>query len=480
MSGNRGIGSIAVAGAGVVGLSAALAFARALPNARIAVVETRPDPAALADVLPVARGAGRDFHTLIGLDEGELVRAGIATHFLGTRFDHWSASGTPWWHVSGDYGKPTGAVAFDQIWTRAKAAGKARPYDHYSVGAALARAGKFVHPARDPNFIGSRFDYGLRLDPERYRELLRERAQSVNVRFHTGDIEQVEIGESGAVAALRLHGGSRIEAELFIDCTGPAAIVIGAVENSFEDWSCWLPLAHLTIESTRGQPVAPPSDIVSANSLGWDVQWPTAGRILTGRLRSHAAEGSIHITRGRRLRPWVRNVLAIGDSATALDPLHRLNLDVSHQEILLALELLPGRDFNPIETGEYNRRAEQMGGRVRDFLALQYIRSGRTDSFWAELAAVIPPFSLSRTLDQFLYRGRLPFFEEDPISRDSWSAALLGLGVIPCQPDPAASSAPLDQTLVAMERLAKEIADVVEPLPDYPDYLGRLLVERSR
>ncbi|MBA3669266.1 MAG: FAD-dependent oxidoreductase [Sphingomonas sp.] len=476
MSGERAIRSIAVAGAGVVGLSAALAFARALPSAGITIIKSTPDPAALADTLPVAQAAGARLHALLGLDEEELVRAGIATHFLGTRFEDWSASGAPWWHVQGSYGKPAGAIPFDQIWARAHAAGKAQPYDRYAVGAALARVGKFVHPAADPNFVGSRFAYGLRLDPELYLEALRKQAETANVAFQEGDIERVELRSDGGVSGLRLSGGSRVEADLFVDCTGPSASVISAVDDSFEDWGNWLPFDRLSLGFAVGPDVPLPADRVRATPDGWVAEWPLRGRTMTGRLSRHAGisgdEDGIALTRGRRSRPWVRNVLALGDAATAMDPLHRLNLDMAHHLILLALELLPGRDFHPAETGEYNRRAEQVTRRVRDFLSVHYLRSGRSDGTWRDFAAAAPADSLARTFDQYEYRGRLPFHEDESVSRDSWTAVLLGLGVMPSELDPAAAAVSLDEALMAMEQLAREIEDIVQKLPSYAEYLG--------
>ena len=474
----RPIRSICVAGGGIVGLSAALAFARALPRTKVEVIETPPDPAALADRLPVALPGIERFHSAIGIDEAELVRAGIATHHLGTLFDNWSATGEPWVQAFGAYGKGAGAIPFDQIWVRAHQLGKALPYDRYAVGAQLIRSGKFVHPSRDPDFIGSRFLYGLRFDPERYSERLRADAERAGIAFRAAEVADVERSDTGGIAALRLTDGTSAEADLFVDCTGPAARLIGAIDDSFEDWSAWLPFDRLNLSDAPADGAPSPSDRVFASDEGWTAQWPLRGRTLTAAM-SRDGEG-VPIKRGRRLRPWVRNVLAFGDSATALDPLHGFNLEMAHSAILLALELLPGRDFHPLETEEYNRRAEQITRRVRDFVALHYLRSGRTGGLWRDLADVEPPDSLARTLDQYQHRGRMPFHEEESVSRDSWTAALLGMGLVPRNSDPQAGSVPLEQALPAMERLVAEINQAVAGLPAYPEYLSRMIGAAAR
>ena len=464
MTNGRAIRTIAVAGGGIVGLSAALAFERALPGTRVTVIATTPDPAALADVLPTLHPMSARFHALIGVDEAELVRSGIATHHLGTRFERWSASGQPWIHAFGPYGKPAGAIPFDQIWVRAHRAGNALDYDRYSVGAELARNGKFVHPAKDPDFTGSRFAYGLRVDPDRHRAHLRSLASEVEVV--AADIGEIERREDGGIAALTLTDGERLEADLFIDCTGPAARLISPLENSFEDWSAWMPFDRFALESVPREGIPQTSDLAVARENGWTIQWPVRERTLVGRV---GREGT-SVARGRRLKPWVHNVLAIGDSATALDPLHGYQLALAQNAILLALELLPGRDFASVETDEYNRRAEQVTRRVRDFLALHYLRSG----IWPELASTEAPDSLAETLDQYEHRGRLPYHEEEIVSRDSWTAALLGLGVSPRHDDPQSLAVPLEQTVPAMQRLTNEIRDIVAGLPSYGDYLAQL------
>jgi tryptophan halogenase len=163
-------------------------------------------------------------------------------------------------------------------------------------------------------------------------------------------------------------------------------------------------------------------------------------------------------------------VLALGDAATALDPLHGFHLELVHQAIFLALELLPGRDFPDVETNEYNRRAELLTRRVRDFIAAHYLLGP-----WKRLVSSDPPDSLARTLDQFGYRGRIPFHEDEIVSRDSWTAALLSLGVTPHNFDPQAAVVPLEQAVPAMERLAAEIDRVAASAPTYGDYLARIM-----
>ncbi|HYI48444.1 MAG TPA: FAD-dependent oxidoreductase [Allosphingosinicella sp.] len=464
----RAIRSVCVAGAGIVGLSAALAFARALPGVRVSILEMPADPAALTDRLPGSLPTIHLFHAAIGLDELELVRAGAATHLLGTRFENWSADGAPWYHVFDRYGMPAGDADFHPVWQRARLAERALRFHRYAAAATLAEAGKFVHPSGDPASPLGSFLYALRLEPDRYRERL-EAAASALPR-ERGAITDIERRADGGIGALLLEDGLRIEADLFIDCAGPAAPLLSAVDPGFEQWDEWLPCDRVVLDRDAGEDPNP-CDLAVASDDGW--RW-RSGRAYCSAFATGDGGGEI-IRPGRRPEPWVRNVLALGDAAVAIDPLHSTSLHLAQSAILRALELLPGRDCHPLELREYNRRTEQETCRVRDFLALHYLRSGRRDTpFWAAMAERSAPAGLSRTLEQFERRGRLPFFEEESFDRQSWLAVLLGLGVMPREAEPVAAGVDLEQAAPAMDRLAARLAALPERFPPYREVLAKM------
>jgi tryptophan halogenase len=455
---DRAIRSIVIAGGGIVGLSAALAFQRSLPRTSITVVETAVDPAALADRMPTAWPTISRFHALIGLDELDLVRSGIAVHHVGTLFEAWGANEGSWVHAFAPHGRPIGPVPFDQIWLQAHELGRAKAFDAYSMGAALARAGKFVHPSSEPDSLASRFIYGLRFDPDFYRARLADVAASRGVQLVAGKVLGLDRREDGGINGLRLSDDRLLEADLFVDCTGPAASLIGEVDDSFDEWP-----SHLATKVKIGsRPSESPSPTarIRATDDGWTGEWPLRDRVITC---TAGPNGCVSVRPGRRLRPWSRNVLALGEAATAVDPIAGFNLDLAHRAILLALELLPGRDFSPLETAEFNRRAALITQQAGDFTALLHARTSPQVSD-----------SVARLLDQYQYRGRLPFREEETLNRDHWTSAFLGLGLVPANIDPAARNIPLDRAVEAMEKLADEAAAFAERAPAYEDYLRRI------
>ena len=87
--------------------------------------------------------------------------------------------------------------------------------------------------------------------------------------------------------------------------------------------------------------------------------------------------------------------------------------------------------------------------------------------------AAVPP-SLGHTLQQFRERGRLPFYEEETFSRDSWLAVLLGQSVIPVRIDPLTDAVAPAEAERAMEQMRGAIGTFVDRLPKYSDFLQRM------
>jgi tryptophan halogenase len=466
---DRAIRSIAILGGGIVGLSAAAAFARALPRLAITMIETPLDPAALADRLPGSTSAIHRFHSSIGVDEQALLRAGAALPRLGLRFENWPVGAETWVHVHGEHGAAAGKIPFHQLWARARREGRADAWHRYSAAGVLAEAGKFVHP--QPGTPLATFDYALRLEPARYREMLVALAERLGVTRIAGAFGSVERRDDGGVAALLTGDGRRVEADLYVDASGPAAPLAAMLSNGFEDWSATLPYDRTEIGEAPTS-AADPNDTILASAQNWQYVAPLPGKTLVGRVFASAQDETpaVAIRPGRLAEPWIRNVLALGDAAVALDPLHWPNLHLAQSGIARAIELLPGRDCHPVEIAEYNRRARAEAERMRDFQALHYLRGG---------APIQAPESLARVLEQFERRGRFLHQDEDSLLEEVWISALLGLEVLPHATDPLATAVPAGAASARMAEMRAGLAQLPGRLPPYADYLARCGVPRA-
>jgi tryptophan halogenase len=490
VTGSDSIRSVVIAGAGVVGLSAALGFARALPGAAVTVIGGPLAPGALADRLPAMLPATLPVLDRMGVTEADLVRAGGATHRLADRFSGWRADNGVWLHGFGETGAGLGAGAFHQRWLEARRTGYAAAYHHFSPAAALAEAGRFVHPVPDERSLLSRFAYALRLDPVATARHLAARAGRSGVVMTAGPVLSIARRPDGGVGHVHLSDGRTLAADLFIDCSGPLQLLGQA--DDWSDWSDWsdaLPPDRLLLAAGPGAPS--PLDDYQAGEIGWRASWPLRDRTLSGlayvsaltpeararRIMGPAGEvaEAVAIRPGRRRSPWRGNVLALGDAAAACGPLGCAGLVVAHANLELALDLLPGRDLPPLLIAEYNRRAVQRADRVRDFLSLHYVAAGRSAGpFWRALRRTAPPPAVALALETFARHGHLPRHEEELFDKQSWLAVLLGSGLVPAHPDPMTTGADTATSHGAMERLRAAVAGLSAPLPVYADYLARI------
>jgi tryptophan halogenase len=472
--------TIVVLGGGIVALSAALGFARALPRSKVTLIGMPPPPGALADRLPAMLPTGRAMFDLLGISEADLLRAG-ATHRLANRFAQWTPNGAAWLHGFGETGMSLGTGAFYQNWLDARRGGATSLYHQFAPAAALAEAGRFVEPAEDPRSLLSRFDYALRIDPIATARLLTARAQRSGVIVTAGTVAAMTRTPAGDVDAVRLADGRTLSADLYVDCSGPGT------DSDWVDWSDALPVDRLLLAA--GPPTPAPLDDYEANEIGWHALWPLRDRTLWGlgynaaitpeprarRIMGPAGEvaEAIPLRSGRLRAPWRGNLLALGDAAVACGPLGWAGLAVAHADLAQAIELLPGRDLHPLLIAEYNRRATMRADRVRDFLSLHYLAAPRTAGpFWRRLREATPPANVALALAVFMRHGQLPRHDEETFDKQDWLAVLLGLGLVPAHRDPMTPNADPARIDAAMTQLHAAVAALPASLPSYATFLA--------
>jgi len=426
---------IVVAGDGQLGVLAAIALKRALPQSEVVVVGTPPDPAAIADRVPTALPFTNKLHDRLGIEEVRLVREAGASHRLVIRYRGWGGAGQ---EGIAAYGAAIDArlkTAFARDWGGG-ARGAATAAPPRSIGEVLAAEGRFATPSGEADSPLADLDYALRWNVPAYRELLIGEAQRLGVQYLRGAIGAARPDGEGGIAALAVDGAGPLDADLFVDCTGPRASLLAQLPGATRTaWNTHLPICALLF-GRPAEPVLSLEDRIVLVEHGWLSQ--LAGRdgqqavlALVEGVSEQAAVASlpaeplgfVPLDQGCAQAPWLGNVVALGDAAVHFEPLAWLNLDLAHRQLALLLELLPGRRPDPRERAEFNRRAALMAGRVRDLLGAHYA---------APAAAHLGPLGrspeLDLALDQYRRRGRLPFLEEAPLLVQEHSALLQALG----------------------------------------------------
>ena len=490
MTGTDAMRSVVVVGGGITAWTAAAALKRHIPTLAVTVVDCGVPANALADGMICTLPSIGGFHADLGLGTGDTVARVASGLRIGTMFEGWNSERQPYVHAYGSIGTATQSIPFHQLWLRARADGGDISFDEYSVAAMLAKTGR-VAAGSTVAEVG----YGLHLTLERYARLMRDFATHLGVSALTCDRFDVRLrAEDGFVEALILTSGETIAADLFVDCTGPGALVRRPLEGDFEDWSRWLPCDRILLADAPPEADMNGLDRVTAFEFGW--RWaassPARGSLGLVYSSAHAsdekARGSfapdkaqlITLRQGRWAEPWLRNCVAVGDAAVCVEPLEWTNLHLAHSQIDRIIAMMPGPDCAAVELHEYNRQCGDEADRLRDFLCMHYVTAKRTEPFWKDAASIDLPGPLDHALSLFAERGRLPYYEEATFTRDSWLAVLFGQGFEPRRVDPLADSISYEEARAELSRYADFVRSFVDTQPRHQEVMSSMFERLSR
>ena len=471
---------VVVAGAGQVGVLAAIGLKRALPAAEITVLGLPGDPAALADRAATALPFTNKLHDRLGIAEDAIVARAQGSHRLVTRYFGWGESGQSGAIAYGASVDPALRTRFAQEWGGGpRNAAGAMPAG--SLAEVLADAGRFAIAPEGRHTPLAEVDYALRWNPGGYHALLVETAQRLDIRHLAGELAAIAPDGAGGIASLSVAGAGQLSADLFLDCTGPSALLLTALpEFALDDWSAELPLRRLILARPQ-QGMLALEDRFSLLAEGWLGE--LAGRdglqVTLGVADGVPEEAALRalgapplvgfqLEPSRARAPWLANVIALGDAAARFEPLAHLNLDLAHRQLDLLLELLPGRAIEALERAEYNRRSCLMMDGVRDTLAAHYAAPAAQRRFG--LPILSPP--LANALDQFARRGRMPFREEAPLLAQEFQALLTALGY-PHGASPQARAAGGGEAGEAARRFRKQAEAALAFAPPYAQFMAR-------
>ena len=467
--------SIVVVGAGQVGVLAAIAMKRALPSAQVIIVGIPLHPGALADRASTALPFTNELHDRLGIEERAIIDHAEGSHRLLTRLFGWGSPGT-----SGAV--PYGAVATQSMLDHlghewgGGALGAGDDPAKASLAGLLADAGRFaVSDGIAPNPI-DKVEYALRWSQPKYHALLVAEAQKLGVSHVSGDLTAITFDDDGGIAALNFSDGGRVGADLFLDCSGPAAhLLSGLPDFTLVDWSPHLPLRRLLLARPQ-QPMTVLEDRFSLIPEGWLAEvGGRDGLHLTLGVGAGVSEQAalsalgaapllgFDLEQSCATDSWVGNVIALGDAAARFEPLGHLNLDCAHRQIDLLLEMLPGRRIDAGERTEFNRRNALIMAGVRDTLAMYYAAPAAPAIF----RPAEPTHELESALYQFKSRARMPFREEMPLLPGELKVLAAALGFSPsnAQGPDVRSDAGREAAFV------KEARAVLNATPPYAEWI---------
>ncbi len=500
------INRIVVLGGGTSGWMAALSLMSGLPRTSVTVVES--EEVGIVGVGEATFPSIRAFHDIVGVDEAEFLRATNGTYKLGAHFCNWREPGSNYFHTFGNFGETDGSAALWGQYVRAYQAADGTSAKLDTLGTlgeqclptVMGMRDKFCLPAPDS---GADFTYAYHFDATLYGPFLRTLALQRGAQRIEGKVVDVARRPDGAVASLRLADGREIAADLFVDCSGFASLLLGkTLGEPFVDYSHWLPVDRAwACPGERHGTALTPYTRATALEAGWSWRIPLRNRTGYGHVFSSryiseerareqllaqmdaaplGAPRLLRFTTGHRARFWVKNVVALGLASGFLEPLESTSIYLVQIGIGRLMTLLQsGKPIGEDEVHAYNAGLVRHYERCRDFIILHYCLTSRRDTqFWRDMAGMALPDTLAFKLHMWRQGGQLYQYDEEAFYPTSWLAIHAGMDHWPERCDPRFAKVPADASAQWLRDRRDKLAQLVGTLPTHEEFLNLVLARR--
>jgi tryptophan 7-halogenase len=488
------IRKVVIAGGGTAGWMAAAALGKTLGK-RLDICLVESDEIGTVGVGEATIPTLLTFHQLLGIQEPAFMSATQATFKLGIQFESWRQVQEDYIHSFGLTGQDHWTAGFQHFWHKGRERGLAGDYGDYCLELRAAQESKFAHrPSSGPQ---TPLNYAFHLDATRYARFLRSFSEGFGVKRREGKISAVHRDpHSGHISALQLADGSRLEGDLFIDCTGFRGLLIGETLGvPCEDWSQWLFCDRaLALQTTStGEPV--PFTRSMAHGAGWQWRIPLQHRVGNGLVWSsrfmsddQAQQTLLSRINGEVLTPlrpisfkpcqrektWVGNCVALGLASGFLEPLESTSIHLIQRGIVRLLQMFPNEGINPSDVAEYNAQAREEIEHIRDFIILHYKVTQRADTpFWQACRDMGIPPSLQHRIELFQETGRVFRKGNELFAENSWIQVMLGQGLWPRQHHPSADLMGDEELKHFLGHIRQGVETALEHLPSHQSYVKR-------
>lgn len=254
--------------------------------------------------------------------------------------------------------------------------------------------------------------YGYHFDAYLVGAFLRDHAKKNGVTHLEAKVVDIELSNSGDIAALKLEGDKEINADFFVDSTGFRSMLLqGALEVEFNSFEKNLFNDSAVVMPTPADPDGTNSQTkATALKNGWVWDIPLTNRTGNGyvysskycsseeaerELRSHLGlQGSkvearhLKMKVGQVEKHWRKNCLAVGLSQGFIEPLEATALHLVQATVERFIAKFEEGGFSNKHEGDFNREISARFEGVRDYIVCHYHANLRSDTeYWRDNAA---------------------------------------------------------------------------------------------
>jgi len=486
----RPIRRVVIAGGGTAGWMAAACISKVLGK-RLDIKLVESDEIGTVGVGEATIPTLINFHNLLEINEQEFMAATKATFKLGIAFEGWRNVNEDYIHSFGMTGTDHWTAGFQHFWHKGRERGLASDYGDYCLELRAALENRFAHLPRGG------MNYAYHLDATAYANYLRAFSERFGVQRIEGKIVDVTTSAlTGHIRSLTLDSGADIEGDLFIDCTGFRALLIGqALGVEYQDWSQWLFNDSAAALQTASNGDAVPYTRSIAHGFGWQWRIPLQHRVGNGIVFSSRhvdqeqavgallanVEGEalmkprvLRFTPGQRRQVWKGNCIAVGLASGFLEPIESTSIHLIQRSIVRLMQMFPTAGIAPSDVEEYNRQAALEVEHIRDFIILHYKVTNRGDTpYWREARDMTVPASLQHRIDLFRETGRVFRVPNELFAENSWIQVMLGQGIMPLLHHQSADLMGDAELAHFLGAIKSTVDKTVSQLPSHQQYVER-------
>lgn len=406
----------------------------------------------------------------IGLSETDFVRDCEVSFKQGSKFIGWregASADDVYYHP---FTLPEG---FEQInmanqWVATQSS---MPFaDFVSPQPAVAERHLAPKQIATPEYAGV-LNYGYHLNAGKFTEVLKKHCvEQLGVRHIVDHVLEVVRAENGDISHLRTEVNADIDADLFIDCTGFASLLLGKTLGvNFTEKKAFLFNDSALV--TQPSHAHEQSDIASCTMATavdcgwiWDIGLPTrrgVGHVFSSdhsdidlvekNMRAYLSQTlsqtqieqlnfrTLKFNPGHREIFWKNNCVAVGIAAGFIEPLEATALVLIELSAGMISDQLPAdRKSMDIIARRFNKTFLHHWERIIEFLKLHYVLSQREDSdYWCDHHREDTlPESLRELL--LLWQHKVPWKDDVPLSEmfpwASYQYVLYGMGFVTALP----------------------------------------------
>jgi len=408
--------SIAIVGGGTAGLVTALILKTKFPNKKINVIASKQ-----IGIIGVGEGSTehwREFMKYVDIDQYDLLDKTDGTLKVGIMFSNWAEK--PYFHsvqVPYDFRQGQYCALYGKIIGEGK--------DSSKMSCPLIWNSLIYEGADNDTtkFVANQYHFNT----NKLNDYLSNLASVRGINLIDDIINDVVLDDDGYIKSLTGENAS-YEYDFYIDSTGFKRLLMNKLGAEWQSHSQYLKMKSAIVFQLPEEEVTPIWTLAHAMDYGWLFRIPVYDRFGNGYIfdsdyiNADQAKAEVEkyfgreITVGKQINfdpgalknVWIKNCVAVGLSASFIEPLEASSIGTSIQQAFILTHRLENYTQPVIDS--YNKSCTDILENIRDFVILHYLTKKDNTQFWKDVSKIELPKSLQSKLN--LWKHKLPIIED--------------------------------------------------------------------